>query len=493
MAWNKYVTVEVPLLLCMFCLMLQLNVSTNMLIYRTCYALLDYDESECALLGKVENETTASLERKVQPTFNYINMVSTVMNSLVPLVFCMYVGTWSDKFGRKPFMLLSLIGLTLTNMTTTIIVLFENASPWLFLISFIPSLLTGGFVTLMIVISAYLADVSTSQTRVVRMAVYEIVMGLGTFLGNIVSSYLLYGTDYKTVYIIITGLHGVATIYTFFFIPESIKGEKQVPKLKHLLKYINLTDIAKNTFKKRPNNARGYLLAVLGIIFFQTFSMGEMSVQTLFLRAKLNWTLTKITITSSVTSVGNIIGTIGGTYFLYKLLKIGELKLALFSILSFSAASILRGLSTMDKDYFIYIASFIGIFNGIQGIMIRTIISYIVSPEEIGKIFALQSIIMNVNMMLSNLLFQAIYNATLETDSGIFYFVSATINGLAGVGILLLLNVKVPVHPEAAKEAEKPENEFRKISMNINNFEVLSIDEKRSSNTISLGFSTIPG
>lgn len=83
--------------------------------------------------------------------------------------------------------------------------------------------------------------------------------------------------------------------------------------------------------------------------------MGEMSVQTLFLRAKLNWTLTKITITSSVTSVGNIIGTIGGTYFLYKLLKIGELKLALFSILSFSAASILRGLSTMDKDYFIYI------------------------------------------------------------------------------------------------------------------------------------------
>lgn len=87
-----------------------MNVSTNMLIYRTCYALLDYDESECALLGKVENETTASLERKVQPTFNYINMVSTVMNSLVPLVFCMYVGTWSDKFGRKPFMLLSLIG-----------------------------------------------------------------------------------------------------------------------------------------------------------------------------------------------------------------------------------------------------------------------------------------------------------------------------------------------------------------------------------------------
>lgn len=53
--------------------------------------------------------------------------------------------------------------------------------------------------------------------------------------------------------------------------------------------------------------------------------------------------------------------------------------------------------------------------------------------------------------------------------------------------------MKVPVHPEAAKEAEKPENEFRKISMNINNFEVLSIDEKRSSNTISLGFSTIPG
>lgn len=125
--------------------------------------------------------------------------------------------------------------------------------------------------------------------------------------------------------------------------------------MKNLLKYINLKDIGKKTFKKRPNNGRGCLLAILGITVFQTFSMGEISVQTLYLRAKLNWTLTKITTTSSVTSVGNILCSMGGTYVLYKVLKIKELKLVLFSILALSASSILRGLATKDKDYLIYI------------------------------------------------------------------------------------------------------------------------------------------
>lgn len=60
------------------------------------------------------------------------------------------------------------------------------------------------------------------------MAVYEITLGLATFLGNLISSYLLYATNYKTVYILVTLLAGFAFVYTFFFIPESIKGEKEV-------------------------------------------------------------------------------------------------------------------------------------------------------------------------------------------------------------------------------------------------------------------------
>lgn len=53
-------------------------------------------------------------------------------------------------------------------MTAMIMVFFENASPWLFVIRFIPLLTTGSSVTLMIVTSAYLTDISTPDTIVIR-------------------------------------------------------------------------------------------------------------------------------------------------------------------------------------------------------------------------------------------------------------------------------------------------------------------------------------
>lgn len=81
-----------------------------MYVYRTCYAILKYNESDCSQLGNEDNNLTRWLEPKVQPTVNKINMVHSVTNSLLPLIFCIFVGTWSDKFGRKPFLILCSTG-----------------------------------------------------------------------------------------------------------------------------------------------------------------------------------------------------------------------------------------------------------------------------------------------------------------------------------------------------------------------------------------------
>lgn len=79
---------------------------------------------------------------------------------------------------------------------------------------------------------------------------------------------------------------------------------------------------------------------------------GEASIMTLFLRNKLHWTLTKLTQVNSISSLGNIFGTLFTTIVLHKLLKFKEMPLCLFGIILQSCENILRGIAT--NDYYIF-------------------------------------------------------------------------------------------------------------------------------------------
>lgn len=86
-------------------------VLTNLVLYRTCYVTLGYNESECALLGVGHKDNfTDNLTKLVEPDANnlllYIQVPSGFMCSLMGL----YVGSWSDRNGRKPVLLSALGG-----------------------------------------------------------------------------------------------------------------------------------------------------------------------------------------------------------------------------------------------------------------------------------------------------------------------------------------------------------------------------------------------
>lgn len=82
------------------------SVTTNFVLYRTCYVILNYNESECALLGtNLANNDSALLEQEVQPHANVILMTRSIFESVVTVLVCFFIGTWTDKFGRKPVFL----------------------------------------------------------------------------------------------------------------------------------------------------------------------------------------------------------------------------------------------------------------------------------------------------------------------------------------------------------------------------------------------------
>jgi PCFT/HCP family folate transporter-like MFS transporter 1/3 len=109
---NVKIHVEIPLLLLFFAFILSDSVKTNLIIFRTCYVTLGYNKSECALLGSqdADNETS-KLEKIVEPYAATLNMVHSLTEACFSAVICLFVGPWSDRFGRKPILIIPIIGL----------------------------------------------------------------------------------------------------------------------------------------------------------------------------------------------------------------------------------------------------------------------------------------------------------------------------------------------------------------------------------------------
>lgn len=100
------------------------TVTTNLILYRTCYVSLNYNESECALLGKdYSSNTTKELETLVQPHATKILMSSVIISAILPPIMCFFFGPWTDVYGRKPLLLTTLAG-NIINLQITINLVF---------------------------------------------------------------------------------------------------------------------------------------------------------------------------------------------------------------------------------------------------------------------------------------------------------------------------------------------------------------------------------
>lgn len=86
-------------------------VTTNLVLYRTCYIILGYNQTDCALLGTSStNNATNKLEEKVQVYASIVMLVDFLTGVSISSILCFFLGAWSDKYGRRPIMLATLAG-----------------------------------------------------------------------------------------------------------------------------------------------------------------------------------------------------------------------------------------------------------------------------------------------------------------------------------------------------------------------------------------------
>ncbi len=200
--------------------------------------------------------------------------------ALMQFVFSPILGSLSDRFGRRPVLLLSSLGLGLDYI-------FMALAPdltWLFVGRLISGVTAASFATA----SAYIADITPPQDRAGRFGMLGAAFGLGFIVGPAVGGWLGQ-VDLRLPFWVAAGCSLLNTLYGFFVLPESLPEERRAP---FQWKAAN------------PWGARRFVTHRLGIAAFAYFLAHESlpSMFVLYTDYKFHW---------SESTVGTVLAAVG--------------------------------------------------------------------------------------------------------------------------------------------------------------------------------------
>ncbi len=148
--------------------------------------------------------------------------IFTAIYAVMQFIFAPILGALSDRYGRRPVLLLSLLGVGLDYL----FMYFAPNLGWLLLGRIIAGI-TGASIT---VANAYVADVTKPEDRARNFGLLGATFGVGFILGPALGG-LLGNIDLRLPFAFAAGLSLLNAAYGYFVLPESVTDELRGRKL----------------------------------------------------------------------------------------------------------------------------------------------------------------------------------------------------------------------------------------------------------------------
>jgi DHA1 family tetracycline resistance protein-like MFS transporter len=138
--------------------------------------------------------------------------------ALMQFIFSPVQGALSDRFGRRPVILLSNLGLGLNYI---LMALAPNLT-WLFIARVVSGITAASFSST----SAYIADITAPEKRAARFGLVSVAFGFGFIAGPILGG-LLGSIDTRLPFWVSAGLSLANFLFGLFVLPESLPPERR--------------------------------------------------------------------------------------------------------------------------------------------------------------------------------------------------------------------------------------------------------------------------
>jgi DHA1 family tetracycline resistance protein-like MFS transporter len=325
----------------------------------------------------------------------------TTVYATMQLIFASIMGNLSDRYGRRPVLLISLFGFGIDYLFMA----FAPTIAWLFVGRTIAGISGASTSTA----TAYIADISTGDKRTANFGLIGAASGFGFIIGIALGAYLG-AINIKIPFMAAAGFALANGLYGFFVLPESLAPEH---RRKFEWKRANPLGSLIRIFIKKP--ALSSLLACITLVY-----IGQKAVEYLlsfFLYEKFDWTL------SSVGTLGIFIGVvlvaIQGGLIRYTIPKFGQNKNIVAGLLFYAIGLTL--IAFVNRGWLMYLYIIPYCLGGISGPALQGLTTSKVEQNEQGELQGAITIINSISVIIGPLIFSYIFYQFTNKHQGLYF------------------------------------------------------------------------
>ncbi|XP_013184489.2 lysosomal proton-coupled steroid conjugate and bile acid symporter SLC46A3 isoform X1 [Amyelois transitella] len=429
------VTLEPTMILFIVSAMISIITTQNLSLEKACRVDLNFTDEICSSLKRQDIVGQNQYERDTQKLLASAMAWKTYLTASIPCVMSLFVGSWSDITGhRKIFVIIPIIGNILVCINSMIHTYFfyqMGLKAFVFSEAIIEAF-SGGWCITFLTIFAFISTITTVENRTFRMGLVHFCLTVSFPIGTGLSGIMLKKLGYYGCYATAASLQSVNLLYNVFVVKDPKRTAQQKKHdgkgvchfFRTFFDFTNIKNTVQVVMKKTPDNRRlrlCILLLVVTILFGPMY--GEISIMYMSTRYRFNWDEVKFSLFQTYNFITHTIGTIFSITVFSKYLKWHDSILGIISTLSKIAASFVYCFAPNERIFFI--APLVEILNGTALLAMRSIVSKLVEPDELGKINSLFGLTENLMPLLYVPLYTQVYTATMETLPGFVFLMGA--------------------------------------------------------------------